>query len=406
MSALANILVDLGHGVSGVDYSKKYFTQATFRESIVVENFENYKLNDKFFYIIGNAFKLSEITREIMDKGYHFEFYPEFLESFFKMRKIGISGSHGKTTTTSLISQLSFQTLNVLIGDGTGIGNKNAEYFLFEACEYQNHFLKYTFDYLVILNIDYDHPDFFKNATEYTFAFQKAALNAKCLIVNFDDDNCKKIVHNNKISFGFNPNSDVVLRLDDNKLYITVDDQQYEMDFLFYGKHMAYNLGAAFVVSYLLGDDPYVTIKNIPFLKMPRRRMNEKIYNNSVILVDDYGHHPTEIKAVIVSLRIKYPEHKIVVVYQGHTYSRTITFFDNYVSALLEADEIYIMPIFSSVREEEFDEWALLRGSEKFRKYSKTCMEKLVESQNIVIAFIGAGDIDSEFIFLNKKLNY
>jgi UDP-N-acetylmuramate--alanine ligase len=178
MSALANILVDLGYKVSGVDYNKKYFTEATFSQSIVVENFDNYHLDEKYFYIIGNAFKLADITEEIKELGYHFEYYPSFLENFFKMKKIGVSGSHGKTTTTAFAHQLIKEDINVLIGDGTGRGNKDSKYFLFEACEYQNHFLSYTFDYLVILNIDYDHPDFFKNMSEYSFAFQKAALNS------------------------------------------------------------------------------------------------------------------------------------------------------------------------------------------------------------------------------------
>lgn len=406
MSALANILVDLGHDVSGVDYCKKYFTQATFKESINVETFENYVLNDKYFYIIGNAFKLSDVTKEIMKKGYHFEFYPDFLESFFKMKKIGISGSHGKTTTTSFISQLCGKDLNILIGDGNGKGNKNAEFFLFEACEYQNNFLKYSYDYLVILNIDYDHPDFFKSASEYSFAFQKAALNTMCLIANYDDDYCKKIVHKNKITFGFNPNADVILKLRDDKLYLTIDEVEYKIDFPFYGKHMAYNLAASFVVCYLIGDDIYNISKKVSKLKMPNRRLSESKINDSLILVDDYAHHPTEIKALISTLRAKYPFYKIIVVYQGHTFSRTSTFFDNYVSALLEADEIFIMPIFSSVREKEFDEWILLRGSQKFKKYTKESIEELVREENIVIAFVGAGDIDSEFIFLNKKLNY
>ena len=129
MSALANILVDLGHQVSGVDYSKKYFTEATFNRSIIVENFENYKLDKNYFYIIGNAFKLHDITKEIMEKGFHFEYYPQFLETFFKMKKIGISGSHGKTTTTSFTSQLIDEDINVLIGDGKGIGKEMLSIF-------------------------------------------------------------------------------------------------------------------------------------------------------------------------------------------------------------------------------------------------------------------------------------
>ena len=167
MSALANILSDLGHTVYGVDYNKKYFTEATFRSSIVCYSFEEFVLNSDYFYIIGNAFKLSEFSAKIIDGDYCYAYYPEFLESFFNMPKIGVCGSHGKTTTTCFASRLISKPINVLVGDGTGRGNLDAKYFLFEACEYQNNFLKFNYEYLVVLNIDYDHPDFFSSPSEY-----------------------------------------------------------------------------------------------------------------------------------------------------------------------------------------------------------------------------------------------
>ena len=406
MSALANILVDLGYKVSGVDYNKKYFTEATFSQSIVVENFDNYHLDEKYFYIIGNAFKLADITKEIKELGYHFEYYPSFLENFFKMKKIGVSGSHGKTTTTSFAHQLIKEDINVLIGDGTGRGNKDSKYFLFEACEYQNHFLSYTFDYLVILNIDYDHPDFFKNMSEYSFAFQKAALNSEVLIINGDCEYSRKIVHKNKITFGFKPDCDIVLRLSDSKLYLMIEEVEYEFDFPFYAKHMAYNLAAAIILTFLIDKDLSHVNSKVKKLRLPARRFNEFKVKDDVILIDDYAHHPTEIKALINTIRLKYPDKFLVVIYQGHTYSRTISFFDEYVNVLKEANEVYIMPIFSSVREEEFDEWALLRGCDSFKKYDRVSIEALIKRQNIVVAFIGAGDINNEFIFLIKKVNY
>ena len=399
MSALANILVDLGHDVSGVDYNKKYFTEAAFRKSIKVESFDNYMLNEEYFYIVGNAFKLSDITEKIVELNYQFQYYPQFLETFFTMKKIGIAGSHGKTTTTFFTSQLINNPINALVGDGTGFGNKDAEYFLFEACEYQNHFLNYTYDILVILNIDYDHPDYFKNANEYLYAFQKAALNTTVLLVNNDDLNCKKVVHKNKITFGFNPNSDIVLKILKNNLCITFDTEEYMLPFIFYGKHMAYNLAAAFIVSFLVKSEASEIIKKVNDLKLPLRRFTEYMVKSNLILINDYAHHPTEIKAFILMARNKYPNYKLVVIYQGHTFSRTNAFLEEYVKVLELADEIFIMPIFSSVREEEHDEWLLLNKSTKFKKYSRGIKESLLDQSNTIIAFLGAGDIDNEFIF-------
>ena len=87
------------------------------------------------------------------------------------------------------------------------------------------------------------------------------------------------------------------------------------------------------------------------------------------------------------------------MIYQGHTFSRTNAFLKEYVNALELADEIFIMPIFSSVREVEHDEWILLNQSRKFEKYSRCIKESLLEQSNTIIAFLGAGDIDNEFIF-------
>ena len=399
MSALANILVDLGHEVSGVDYRKKYFTEATFRDSIKVENFDNFHLEHSYFYVIGNAFKVHELTKKIQELKYNYEYYPKFLESFFKMKKIGISGSHGKTTTTYFTSQLIKQKLNVLVGDGYGCGNEKSEYFLFEACEYQNHFLNYTYDYLVILNIDYDHPDFFNNNTDYVFAFQKAALNTKTLIVNNDDYNCKKIVHKDKITFGFSLSSDIVLSLEDKKLIIKFDDNQYELEFDFYGKYMAYNLAAAFIVSYLIEGDVEFVNSKVNSLKMPARRFAEHSVRDDLILVNDYAHHPTEISVILKAIKQKYPTMKLVVIYQGHTHSRTKVFCNEYVESLKNADEVYIMPTFSSIREEDLESWLLADADKSFKRYDRNIKENLIKNQNLVIVFLGAGDIDTEFNF-------
>ena len=401
MSALANILVDLGHKVSGVDYSKKYFTEATFRNLIEVESFDNFILKKECFYIIGNAFKLHEVTKKIIELNYEYEHYSKFIESFFKMQKIGISGSHGKTTTTSLISQLFSQDLNVLVGDGYGRGSDKAKYLLFEACEYQNNFLNYTFDYLVILNIDYDHPDFFMNNTDYVFSFQKAALNTKTLIINYDEHNCRRIVHNNKITYGFSPNADIVLRLENKKLILKFDDEEYEVEFNFFGKYMAYNLAAAIIVTYLIeGRIDSINVK-INQLKLPARRFAEHIIREDLILVNDYAHHPTEISSVLKALKLKYPDFKIVAIYQGHTHSRTKTFCNEYVDSLKNADEVYIMPTFSSVREDDFESWLLVDANKSFKRYDRSLKEHLLKCSNLVIVFLGAGDIDAEFNFFN-----
>lgn len=398
MSALANILIDLGHEVFGVDYPKKYFTEDTLPKSIVRETFETAIIKKEYFYVIGNAFKLSNFTQKIIEMGYEYMHYPEFLETFFKMKKIGICGSHGKTTTTCFASSLIDVPLNVLIGDGTGSGNLESKYFLFEACEYQNNFLKYTYDYLVMLNVDYDHPDFFKSENDYLFSFQKAALNAKILIINNDDKNCQKIVHNNKITFGFNKESDVVITYSNDQLILAFYDEKFSIDFPFVGQHLAYDFTASFILAYMVNSNRQKIQEKAKNLYLPRRRLTEyKIGSN--VLVNDYAHHPTEIKAVFQTLSLKYPEKKKIAIYQPHTFSRTDAFLNQYITSLKLFDEVYVLPIFSSVRETDIDKFLLLNSDFTFLEYDKNIKHKLLNSENNVIAFIGAGDIDTEFYF-------
>jgi UDP-N-acetylmuramate--alanine ligase len=117
------------------------------------------------------------------------------------------------------------------------------------------------------------------------------------------------------------------------------------------------------------------------------------------VFVNDYAHHPTEIKAIYNSLSLKYPDKKLIAVFQPHTFSRTDAFLNNYIESLRMFDEIYIMPIFSSVREEECNKWLLLDSDCEFKKYDRSIKNELLKTKNNVIAFIGAGDIDTEFYF-------
>lgn len=405
MSALANILVDLGYKVGGADYEKRFFTE-TISCRVEIDKFDDVPLNEGCFYIIGNAFKLHDVTKKIISNNLRYEYYPNFIENFFKMNKIGISGSHGKTTTTSFVSQLLGDKANALIGDGTGYGYNNALYFIFEACEYQNTFLNYTYDYLVMLNIDYDHPDFFKSNNEYLFAFQKAALKAKTLIINNDCPNCKKIIHSNKITFGTSSNSDVIFKVINDKIIVDFFGEKYTFEYHFYNEILAYNLVASLIVKFLLTKEMDDTFTKVKELKFPKRRLEEVKVKNDLIFVNDYAHHPTEIKVVIDTLKTKYPTFEIIVIYQGHTYTRTTSFLNDYVKVLREANEVFIMPIFSSVREEGFDSEVLLKSDSGFKSYKREIGEAFLEKSGKIVAFLGAGDIDSEFIFLLKKVNY
>ena len=218
------------------------------------------------------------------------------------------------------------------------------------------------------------------------------------LICNNDDYYCKKIIHSNKITFGFNPDSDLVIACDAGQIILSFCDEKYAIDFPFYGKHFCYDFAASFLVSILATKKIDSVLKKVQDLYLPRRRLNEyKI--DDVILINDYAHHPTEIKAVYNSVKIKYPNKKYISIYQPHTFSRTNAFLENYIEALKLFDQVYIMPIFSSVREENFNEWILLEHCSSFSEYKRELKGKLLEEKDAVIVFMGAGDIDEEIHF-------
>lgn len=401
MSSLANILVDLGHEVRGVDYPKKCFTEFTFRKNIVIDYLNNYTLKEDYFYIIGNVFKHTFIAAKINELGYRYKYYPEFIESFFTMPKIGISGSHGKTTTTKFIAQLLSKKKNVLIGDGNGYGEKDAKYLLLEACEYQNTFLNYSYEYLIVLNIDYDHPDYFVNEKEYINAFQKACNKAKILIINNDDFNCKKISHHKKVTFGYSVGSDVrILEFKDGLITLKYKGIKQSFKVPFNGVHFAYDFTAALIAS-IVAKTSYTELKDrARKLKFPIRRLSEYTLSKGLIVFDDYAHHPTEIHYAISSVKEKYPDKKIIAIFEPHTYSRTEKFLEDYIHELKSCDRVYLMPIFSSLREEEKnDKFPINRREKSFLKYDDDAKKELMKQENSVLLFMGAGDISNEISY-------
>lgn len=383
MCALANILIDLGYEVNGCDFEKEYFTDK--KLNIKIDDITNFKIDNKFTYVIGNAFKNSCYIKYIE----HFYDYPEFLEKFFRMSKIAISGTHGKTTTTSFISQLTNKNVNVLCGDGTGIGNKEADYFILEACEYKNHFLNYTNKILLINNIELDHPDFFNNIDEVIISFQKAANNSQIVILNGDCDNCLKIKHYNKITFGTKKENDIIFKYDNELLTIYFYGTKYEINILL-GIHNIYNYVSSFIICKLIDTDDDIIIENTKNIKLPNRRQ-EISYINNAIIVDDYAHHPTEIKMTLNYFKNKYDK-KINVLFQPHTFSRTKFFLNEFIESLSIADDVYILDIFSSVREN--GKGNILLENTNFKKYDNSILEGIKNSDEIYI-FMGAGDVNN-----------
>ncbi|QDW93717.1 UDP-N-acetylmuramate--L-alanine ligase [Staphylococcus caprae] len=407
MSSLAQIMHDLGHEVQGSDIEKYVFTEVALRnKGIKILPFDADNIKEGMVVIQGNAFPDTheEIVRAHdlkLDVIKYHDFLGHVIDQY---TSVAVTGAHGKTSTTGLLSHVmnGDKKTSFLIGDGTGMGLPGSDYFAFEACEYRRHFLSYHPDYAIMTNIDFDHPDYFKNIEDVYDAFQDMAHNVKKAIIAWgDDDYLRKLEVDVPIYYyGFKESDDIYAK----NIQITEKGTQFDVyingeyydQFLSpqFGDHNILNTLSVIAISYLEKMDIENIKEALETFGGVKRRFNETKVSNQV-LVDDYAHHPREISATIESARKKYPNKEVVAVFQPHTFSRTQAFLDEFASSLSKADQVFLCEIFGSIRENTGDltiEDLINRidGSALIEEISIDVLEKF---ENAVILFMGAGDI-------------
>ncbi|UTG99451.1 UDP-N-acetylmuramate--L-alanine ligase [Macrococcoides canis] len=407
MSALAQILFDMGETVQGSDIEKEFFTEKALRDKgITILPFNQENIKEGMTIIAGNAFNddHEEIVRahelELPVTRYH-DFLGNFMEQY---TSVAVTGSHGKTSTTGLLSHVmnGDKKTSYLIGDGTGMGMPGSEYFAFEACEYRRHFLSYSPDYAIITNIDFDHPDYFASMSDVFNAFQEMTKKVKKAIVACgDDENLRDIEADIPIYYyGFKEDNKVVAKNmkttpQGTQFEVYIDDELLDTFVTpMYGDHQVLNALAVITICHLEGLDNAAVKHALSTFGGVKRRFSEKVQDEQ-ILIDDYAHHPTEIKATLQSAHLKYPERKVIAVFQPHTFSRTSAFLDDFANSLKLADKVYLCDIFGSAREDSGeltigDLQILIPGAELINESN---VNLLKQYEDAVIIFMGAGDI-------------
>lgn len=407
MSALAQILNDMNENVQGSDIGKYFFTQeALEKKNIPILPFNKDNIKTGQIIIAGNAFGEDHVEiveakkRNLPVYRYH-EFIGEFIRKF---TSIAVTGSHGKTSTTGLLTHVlgHAKSTSYLIGDGTGLGRENSEYFVFEACEYRRHFLAYHPDYAIMTNIDFDHPDYFDDIDDVFDAFQEMAKQVGKAIIAFGDDPyLQKIQANVPVVFyGFNEENDfqasnVTTTVQGTSFDVFVRNTFYgSFEIPMHGNHNVSNALAVIALCHYEGIEIEKIQEQLKAFKGVKRRFNERVFHNQ-ILIDDYAHHPAEITATIDAAKKKYPNKEIVAIFQPHTFSRTKTFLNEFAESLSHADAVYLCDIFGSAREHD--------GSLSIEDLkNKIPNSHLVQEESIgdlkkhdsgVLIFMGAGDI-------------
>lgn len=407
MSSLAQIMHDLGHEVQGSDIEKYVFTEGALKnKGIKILPFSVDNIHEGMVVIQGNAFP---DTHEEIVRAHELKLdvirYHDFLGQVINQyTSVAVTGAHGKTSTTGLLSHVmnGDKKTSFLIGDGTGMGLPGSDYFAFEACEYRRHFLSYHPDYAIMTNIDYDHPDYFKDIDDVASAFQEMANNVKKAIIAWgDDEHLRNLKADVPIYYyGLSKNDDVYA----DNIQITENGTQFDVyingeyydHFLTpqYGNHNVQNALAVITISYLEKMDVNNIKEALETFGGVKRRFNETFVSKQV-LVDDYAHHPKEISATIETARKKYPNKDVVAVFQPHTFSRTQAFLDEFADALSKADHVFLCEIFGSIRENtgELTIQDLINRIDGSALIDENSIDVLEKFDNAVILFMGAGDI-------------
>ena len=407
MSALAHILHDMGHDVQGSDIEENVFTQIGLEaKGMTLYPFGKSVIEPDMKVIIGNAFKDDhEEVIKAKQVGAKSIRYHDFLGNLLKgFTSVAVSGTHGKTTTTGLLAhvlRLNHPT-SYLIGDGTGKGEKNSSYFIFEACEYQRHFLAYYPDYAIITNIEHDHPDYYKDIDDVLDAFNDFVSQCKKKVIAWGDDpEVKKLKDQSKImTYGFEETNDViaknVLKNSEGTTFDVIINGEFYHTFKtpFFGDHMVLNSLAVITICYLEKLPAKIIEKDLSLFSGVKRRFAEKKHQEQII-IDDYAHHPTEIEVTLKAVRQKYPDREIVAIFQPHTFTRTATFINEFSESLNLADHVYLTEIFGSARETggTVDIQTLIDKCKNGALITEETVDQLKQYEEAVLVFMGAGDI-------------
>ena len=416
MSSLAEYMLHLNKKIAGYDREKSFQSQRLINLGIRIIFSESAQKINSIFKNSKNT--LVVFTPAINDNN---KILSYFKSNNFKIVKradllaeivnssfcIAIAGTHGKTTTTSILSHILYNSklkFTSFIGGvikkyQTNIIINGKDIFIVEADEFDKTFLKIKPNIASILNIDGDHYDIYKDLDEINYSFKKFANSLKKSGILFHNSNLDL----NGISFGENSFADAQIINKKNHKGKTIFDIKYQNNIYRYielnmlGDHNAFNAMVAFLIATSLGIDAKVIIKSLKSFPGIMRRFSIEL-NNPKIFIDDYAHHPSEINSVYNSLESLYPNKKKLVIFQPHLFSRTKDFLSEFAQALEKFDKIALLDIYPA-REKPIKGITSKSIFDRINNKNKVLISKseisallLMNDHELVIS-MGAGDI-------------
>lgn len=374
MSGLAEILLKEGFTISGSDAKESKLTKHLHTLGAEIhygQSADNIKSGiDAVVYtaaIREDNPEFAEVKRQNLPMLTRAELLGQIMDNYSK--SIAVSGTHGKTTTTSMISQIllsahtdpTITVGGILNAIGGNIRVGSSEVFITEACEYTNSFLNFRPRYTIILNVEEDHMDFFKDITDIRHSFQSFASNTTdngTIILNGEIENYEELIKNltqTILTYGLDEQYDYY------PANIEFDAQGCASYQLMHcnkcissiklsvpGLHNVSNSLAAIALSLQLGISMEDILTGLSLFGGTERRFQHKgVLSCGTVVIDDYAHHPTEITATLTAAS-NCPHNRIICVFQPHTYSRTKAFLKDFASALSKADMVVLADIYAA----------------------------------------------------------
>ena len=405
MSSIAKYLFQKGLEVSGYDQRSSFITNLLNNDGIKVDfDISNATYSSETLYIVSSAINMESTFLSDFVKQPNVLTRPDFLKLLSaSVDVIGITGTHGKTSTTALLAHMfKFNDIDISYiyggvtsfnGIGGHYGDKNLPLIL-ETDEAFNTFKDIQIKNLLVTNIDHDHIDYFGSFENLVKAFKHVISNVegKC-VINVDDDQLSKLIRSKDISYSSSKDSNYKLNSYSSFLF---EGNKFKINTKLIGDHFISNIVGAIALANLNGLSIEQSLNAIEHFTGVKRRTEFIGEFNGINFYDDYGHHPTEIKATTKALK-EHTQGKLIVVFQPHRYTRTRDNFNDLSKSFEYSDLTLITDIYSAGEKPIPGVSSLMFESEKIKYVKSPRMVPPYLKNNIspgdTVLTIGAGDI-------------
>ena len=405
MSSIAKYLFQKGLEVSGYDQRSSYVTNLLNNDGIKVDfDISNATYSSETLYIVSSAINIESTFLSDFVKQPNVLTRPDFLKLLSaSVDVIGITGTHGKTSTTALLAHMfKFNDIDISYiyggvtsfnGIGGHYGDKNLPLIL-ETDEAFNTFKDIQIKNLLVTNIDHDHIDYFGSFENLVKAFKHVISNVegKC-VINVDDDQLSQLIRPEDISYSSSKDSNYKLNSYSSFLF---EGNKFNIKTKLIGDHFISNIVGAIALANLNGLSIEQSLNAIEHFTGVKRRTEFIGEFNGINFYDDYGHHPTEIKATTKALKA-HTQGKLIVVFQPHRYTRTRDNFNDLSNSFEYSDLTLITDIYSAGEKPIPGVSSLMFESEKIKYVKSPRMVPPYLKNNIspgdTVLTIGAGDI-------------